>query len=509
MDARGQIEGEAEGEAGAGPSKKRGKRRSRRTRTAHPGVKVLEVARRSSSEATSWVARFRDPDTGRSAQVSLDALGLTTAESRRTWAIRKAQALGQRRAALATGAPLKTETALGQAVDDYITSCRRELKPSTVAAYEDDAERFKAWASRAGVTLTEQLTPARLALYRDQLATGRRLTPAKGGRAGAKVSSEDRPAPLTVNTRLLHAKALLNHLRRLGRVPALSTDTIRDALRPVKVPKPLPVVLEPADLRQLLRAALRHDAQTFKVTRDENAAGLGWARTKAKAAKAKAAGADAGADDLSLPTGTTPRYEASAPFVLTVLLTGMREAEARGLPWSAVRHDADGGRGEIRLGVETKTRRARIVDLAPCPVLKRLLASMKLKAGDAAHLFGGAQPWSRARVEALRRRLTNEYGAPAGFTWQALRSTCQSYLVNAAGILGDAAPFKAAKRAGHSLAVSEKHYLGVLRGLDPQARDLETAMGIADLAELVARAASGERVQLPDEPKAGASPARG
>lgn len=468
-------------------------KRARRTRTSHQGVKLRK--RTWASGAVTWFARWRDPDSGREVDTNLTTIGLTTDEARREWAHRKSKAMLKRAAALEHGDAIRTETPLAEAVADYIATCRATLEEHTTKVYADDADRFVAWAARVGVTLAEELTPARLALYRDAIATGRRMVSVKGGKSGTKVASDSAPAPRTINTRLLHAKALLNHLRRLGKVPALTSDAIRDALRPVKVPKPLPVTLEAPDLRRLLGAVLRHDAATFDITRAENAAGLGFARQRAKA-EAIAAGRDPEAE--TLPTGSTPRYEPAGPFLLTVLLTGMRvDIEACALRWSAVRLEADGGRGEIRLGVETKTDTGRIVDLAPCPVLRRLLATMKLKAGASPFVFGGAEAWGRARVEAVRRRLVSEFGAPR-FAWKDLRSTCQSYLVNASGILGDAAPFKAAKRAGHSLAVSEKHYLGVLRGLDSAARDLETVMGVADLADRIVRAAGGERVDVAD-----------
>jgi hypothetical protein len=46
-----------------------------------------------------------------------------------------------------------------------------------------------------------------------------------------------------------------------------------------------------------------------------------------------------------------------------------------------------------------------------------------------------------------------------------------------------------ARQLGHSVTVAEKHYLGVVRGIPREARTLEAAMQIEDLARQV-----GERV---------------
>ena len=69
------------------------------------------------------------------------------------------------------------------------------------------------------------------------------------------------------------------------------------------------------------------------------------------------------------------------------------------------------------------------------------------------------------------------FGAPP-FDWQVLRSTCATYLTNAPGIFGSATAFLSAKQLGHSVAIAEKHYLGVHRGIPRAARTLEAAMQI-------------------------------
>jgi hypothetical protein len=146
--------------------------------------------------------------------------------------------------------------------------------------------------------------------------------------------------------------------------------------------------------------------------------------------------------------------------------------------------------GEIRLrGELTKTHRARTIGLEVSPALRALLAAMKLRAGkDAAilHVFGGVVPYTGDLVESARQRLIGEYGAPRA-DYQLLRSTCATYLTNASGIFGSATAFLSARQLGHSIAVAEKHYLGVHRGIPKDASTLEVAMQIeGSMGELIA-----------------------
>jgi len=100
---------------------------------------------------------------------------------------------------------------------------------------------------------------------------------------------------------------------------------------------------------------------------------------------------------------------------------------------------------------------------------------MKLASGGRGHVFGGLEPYTAAIVESTRRRLLKDYGAPP-FDWQTLRSTCATYLTNAPGVFGAATVYLSAKQLGHSVAVAERHYLGVHRGIPRDARTLEDAM---------------------------------
>ncbi|MGE0712262.1 MAG: hypothetical protein AB7N76_32420 [Planctomycetota bacterium] len=442
-------------------------KRKRRTRSGHPGVKLLE--RRHASGATSWVARWTDPDTDRPTQTSLDALGLSAREARRAWAVAKSRTLSRRRAELASGAPKRTETPFKEAVASYLQAAGARLRPKTVETYREGLALLVEWASSHRVRLVEDLTPGKLGALREWLAARPRRASAAGEKQGAKKDTPKLRAPRTVNRNLEAIKALVNHWRRLGLTPTLSTDTIRDSLKMLRGPKPLPEVLHTPELDALLRACLRHDAQTFDLTREEKARGL--------------------------KRGTTPRHPAVTPFALAILLGGFRFEEARTLTWARVRLDASDERGEVVgevvVGVESKTHAARVVDLAPSPALRRLLAALRLRSGGEPHVFGGPEPWSRNLLEAARKRLVREFGAPP-FSWQMLRRSCGSYSVCAPGIYGAAAVFLTAKRLGHAIAVSERHYLGALRGLPREARTLEDAMQVAALVGQSVLRATGE-----------------
>jgi len=259
----------------------------------------------------------------------------------------------------------------------------------------------------------------------------------------------------------------------------LSSDAIKDGLRSVKdVPDKADPLLGP-ELRALLRACLRHDAARFTITRDENRAG-------------------------GRP-GSTPKHEPVAAFVLFVLLTGMRRDEARLLRWDRVRLKS-GPSGSIRLEKEdTKTKHGRTVDLTAAPMLQELLAVLKLRAGDRPFVFEvpGVDeagdpvlvPRSEEQVKAVRERLKGTYAAP-NFTWQRLRDTAASHLVNAC-VFGPDTLRRASDQLGHSIGVAQARYWAPVLHLAP-ATTLEAAMGIEAEARAIVRQAGGERVAPED-----------
>lgn len=150
-------------------------------------------------------------------------------------------------------------------------------------------------------------------------------------------------------------------------------------------------------------------------------------------------------------------------YVLGVLLTGLRRSEALQLAPEDVVGDA------IMLPAsKSKTGQARRIDLSVSPTL---LVNDKLSKSIP---YGLTEDALRYQREASSKQL--------GFKWgpQILRVTCGTYLTCAPGIYGGASAYMSAKRLGHSVAIAEKHYVGMVN-IDPAAKTLEQALGIEDL----------------------------
>lgn len=438
--------------------KDNGRKKKQRIRSPHPGVKVL---RRERASRVIYLARWTDPDTGRPKEVSLTKLKRTTAESRKQWAINKSNSIAERRAALKSGTAIVSNTTPAKAVESYFKTRKHELKDSTIKVYREATDPFLRWAKSTGLTRVEDLTPPRLTALRDWLVGLPRHVQKRGagnGR-GARRPSKRRRSPSQINKVLRSMRTVLNHWRKRGLTPELTSDSIRDLMEYVKAPKPLPRFLRSGEIRALVEACRRHDAETYDYAR------RGRAQRDSKR-----------------------HYPAITPFAVAALLSGMRFGELAELRWA----DVDLEAGEIRLThTTTKTGHGRVVGLAESPALLALLKRMKLKADRSPYVFGFPEklkngrlkhsPMKRDVAESARKRLQGGFGAPAKWTWHDLRRTCGTFLTCAPSIYGAASTFLSAKRLGHSVAVAEKHYLGAVSNVSPDATTLEDAMGIADL----------------------------
>jgi len=421
-------------------------RARRRRGPKHPGVVLLkpDLKRRIGHRA-----RYIDPDTGKSTKETLD-VALRTVELREDWAVRKSKALATRRLELERGAPRKTGTGLGEAIARYYED-HPHLRERTVEVYRTATNKLAAWAPKAGVKSADDLTGPKLVAFRASLVKEPLRARVKGKR-GATAETERTRSPNSINKELRSARTVLGYLRRLGLLPKISADELTDGLKRMQVSHDATHFLRPAEIGALLRAGIKHDAVTFAATREEHAG------TRAR--------------------GSTRRHPMIAPFVACVLLTGMRFSEALDLTWEQVDLDAldhDGNAvGEIHLTSATKTKHARSIGLEVSPALRDILKAMR--ADGAA---GGVWGITEGEANAAMRRLIDEFGGPAGAGWQALRRTCGTFLTNSPGIFGAASAYRSARQLGHSVAVAEKHYLGLVRGIPRDARDLESAMQIA------------------------------
>lgn len=424
----------------------------RRTK-ARPAPQVVKVIRLQRAGGITWAARYQDPATGKTKQESLTRVyGITEEGAARLWAQNKADALRDLRKAISAGQAVTTQTTVADAVKLFNDTKRHELALGTLEVYAEALTPFTAWAAGEGLTHIESLTPAKLTAFRDWLvaqpAYGQLKKHGLGKGKAARVPSKRKPSPETINKKLRAMRTVAGFWRQ-RRCPHLTTDAIRDSLKFVKVKRKAPAFLRAPEIRALLQAVARHDAEL-----------------------------DDGKGHTHPPIGD---------FLQTALLSGMRFAELTALTWRAVDLDAR----EIRLSEnDTKTGHARTVDLDVSPALHALLTHRRVAAGGNPWVFGTTEtdskgkpkhrPMRRDVAEAARKRLVKDYDAPA-FYWHLLRKTAGTFLTCAPAIYGAASAFMAAKRQGHSVAISEKHYAGQVKGISPDARTLEAAMQVVDL----------------------------
>lgn len=444
--------------------------RRKRGTAKHAGV-VLK-RRVLPSGAISWRARLVDPDTGESKYETLPAEDAATEERRATWAVRRAEKLHERSTALAGGAAVKTGRSVEDVVEQYFKDNGERLRDRTVTTYRVATSELVEFAKERRITSADDLLSTTLAALRAWTLA----RPRKGADPGAGKAA--RRSVVTANQRLRGLRTVLTELRRNGLVPMLTSDAIKDGLRAEKEPRSVPAPLKSHEIPRLLRAAMRHDAAMFKITREENRAG-------------------------GTP-GSTPKHEPVAPFVLFMLCTGMRRDEARTLRWDRVdlQHQPAGAI-HLRAG-DVKTGRARLVDLKVSPTLQQLLTGMQLRAGDRPFVFGvdreskdgevTNQPWTEEETKNIYERLERDYSAPK-FNWMKLRDTAATYLVNAS-VFGDATIYRAAKMLGHSVAVCESKYCDVVN-VEP-ADTIEAAMSVEAEVRSIVKHACGERLTEED-----------
>jgi integrase len=375
------------------------KKKKRRAKSPHPGVRI----HRSKSKWTAtdrrtgepvekvklrWTLRWQDPATGK---VREEDVTKFSRDQRVVKAKIKSAELEEERRAFRAKGLKPTRTPLAEAVESYIEERDPELSEATMRTYRLAADEFLAWAEDYGPEVVEKLTAKDMRSLRKFVVSRPLSRQLKGGAKGERTPAKRKRAPKSLNQLLTSLGTMLTNWRKVGLLPRLDSDAIRDGLEKVRLTRPVPSFLRAPALQKLLRTALRHDRETYRLTRAE------------KAGEAE--------------PGTTPRNEPIAPFIVTVLLTGMRLGEAIGLRWDEVYLEDD---GEIVLDAErTKTSAGRRIGLAESPAVREILAALRLRSGGGERVF---EPLTREAVNAARRRLMR--AGSGSWTWQELRRTC-------------------------------------------------------------------------------------
>jgi integrase len=392
------------------------------------------------------------------------------------WGRRKRLELDALKAKPATAKPIAMSI---EAARDRFFEDKKQIRPATRADYTSAINAFDRWCNETKTTLVT-LDVDRLRKFRSWAFDQPMRRQMKGHKRGIQEAREGSARSLwTINSDLNSASIFLRFCLRVKYLPLLTMDEIEFGLQrydtePVEID-----YMKPAALRQLLIACGKHDADCFKMTRDEQARGQ---------------------------KNGTPRYTPITPAVIGAILSGMRIAELclvtfkNHLDLFAVDFE-DNEVGHFKLKAsETKTRRARYVTFEVSPLLKRLVAVLQQMRNGKGTVFGLS---TREEAETAMRRLRDEYGAPPNFTWQLLRKTCDTYLNCAPGIYGARAglftpaqiggsPFAAAAadrssdRQGHTKQVARDFYIKIVKGMPKDATTLEAAMGIEDaIAEYI------------------------
>jgi len=402
----------------------------------HPGVWILNPSGRH-----GYRLKFRDADgrLSRSGKPLKDARfqrdTKASAKAREDAAVRKHNELLREKIKLEDGGKRRHREPLADAEQRFMKTLKAER---TVETYGEGTKVFLQWAKKRQIRTTDDLTRGRLVDFREHLDTF--------DIAGS-----------TFDKRLRAVKAMVRYWIDAELCARITYDDL-GRIKQKGEPVAERVWLTPTQCRKMLEAAVRHDR-----------AHVG----------------------LNPRHATTPRCPTVAPFVAYVLLSGARTSEALALDWSHVDLDAldvNGGKvGEVVVPATiSKTKKRRAIGLGETPSLRRLLSALQLRSGSKS---GPVWGFPATAAKRSRYRMIEEFGSPE-FTFQRLRVTCDCYLNNSPGIYGGAAAFMAAKRLGHSVAISEKFYASAIRGIKPELRTLEQVLGITEQCDQIIRSVS-------------------
>jgi integrase len=360
---------------------------------------------------SAWVARYRDAETGKVTDKALDP---TWNDTQRTHhCVELSKRLRRRHEDIQGGdqphrdADLKVSDAIQLYFD------QAGVRSRTAESYEYARDVFIGWCEEQGVSTCRHITRAQLIRFKT-------FSVNRGERS-----------PYTINSELRRIAVLLNFLVDAQKL-RLTRDDVKVAF------KKLPVdevtrrdFLRAEQLRVLLDVAKRHDALTFKVTRNRV---------------------------------LRPRYRPIHDLVRFMVLSGLRPGETLKLTWDRVDLEA----GELHVHpTQSKKRKDRIVDLSVCPTVVAMLKRMRGKKHE--RVWGIHTAGS---LDSTLDRLRADPLCPA-FDYQTLRVTCATFLA----CMPSYGPVQESRQLGHSITTAEGFYVGRVK-VPLEVKTLEAAYGI-------------------------------
>jgi integrase len=409
----------------------------RSPRSPHPGV-VLIPPHPTLARRRVWSMRWYDPDTKVRRAQRIPTAHDTVAGQKVALkvAIDKSNAIATRALELQLGAEPELGHTVVSEIAIYLSEARRAVdkhgrltSPITIARYTVALETFRAWLAAQRIYRLKQIKHTDVSGYRS-------------ARIAVRKRDGETRKNSTINQDFKAVGQMLRQAQARGRLTTLTPAQLAGGLERLTEPDPTPRCLTPEEIRATLRAAIAYD----------DAARLGQARM--------------------------------APVIALALLGGFRRGEL-----------ADMQVGHVLLDTTTHGERWDLIDL-PKEISKtgkkrdvpatgyspRLAELLRVLVGD-------REPDERlldAEYDAIGCAMAGliELGAPADLTTKTLRSTCCSYQLPLPGDLK-----RKAERMGHTLAIAERHYLALPRGIVASAPSLEVAMECdAELATLIDRA---------------------
>ncbi len=397
-----------------------------------PGVRRLSIKGQIYAE---WL----DPDTGKFVRRNLTHhFGFRSKTAALDWCRNKSAELARQRAdaerrgnrrEIATSWPV----IVAEYRDGYATT-----QTGPEAAQTSYASFLTGWLEylgKAGVVIGADLKPRHLEHYLNWLKGEREL------------------APASVNRHRTATWAMLNWARRHG-YHKLTGDDLRD-VKPLRVAKTLPQVLNREQLIALINAAVSHDSAVYFASRDTKSDY--WRREHGKTVEASG----------------SPRFTPAAPYLMLLMLTGCRPGEALTLTWDSV----DLSDGFLRLTIiESKNNRQRNVPLHDSPLLVSLLRGLRLRRGSDRHVLGDnatGGPLCPVHMRKVLVRVAKMAGL-SGVTPKTLRSTTVAHVASAS----PDSEYLLEARFGHGAQVSKQHYRRPLHGLADRGTVIEQWLGI-------------------------------